>query len=146
PTISYMDDNGMSRTLSQSYGDATVIAFVDQPSSTPSSEVIRMSDALAADVTVVEICLSGKDKSAKGHEGLVKNQIIQGRNIISLSDHKGLIPTKFNNAKPNAVFLLDKNGIIRKQGELSELNKIKNNIRNMVEEAERENEALYSGG
>jgi len=145
PIIAYTDDKGRSRSLASHYGNATVIAIVDEPNWDPESEIVKMSKDMA-DVTVVEICLTGKNRNARDQGTVIRNRTTTGRNIISLSDRNGLIPTRFNNAKSNSVFVLDRNGIIRQQGAISDLDTLKSNIRTMVQEAEQEDEDLYSGG
>lgn len=144
PFISYEDERGRTFPLSTTYGHATLIAIVDEEDQTSTSEITQLGKRLGADVTVVEICLGREDKTIEASAPLLKD--IRGRNIISLSDRKGLIPAKFNNAAVNSVFLLDREGIIREQGRISQLQMFKRKINAMKELREKEYEDLYSGG
>jgi len=146
PNITYMDTIGQSHRLSSSYGDATVITFVDKHSSDSNSDINKMINDLPEDVSVIEISMQGENANVQDQVTLIKSRYTQGRNIIAISDNQGLIPSKFRNAKTNSVYLLDKNGVIRQQGKISQLSSFKKNIRSIKDDARKEKEELYSGG
>ncbi|MBU0756238.1 MAG: redoxin domain-containing protein, partial [Planctomycetes bacterium] len=145
PMISYVDEDGKKHMISNNYGDATVIAITSGPCFSENSEIVKLSNKFAGDITVVEINLDEMQQGCDYHAQKVKDRGAIGSNIISLCDNKGLIRQKLQDAKPNTLFLLDQNGIIRKEGTISDLESFKSKMLDVIEESEASTDETFTG-
>jgi hypothetical protein len=146
PRIAFKDDQGVVRRLYSDNEVATIIAFVDHPCSPPDSNLVAVSNRLAGDAMVVEICASSAPGGCESHGDCVKSRGQAARHLVSLCDNSNNLRQWFENRTDKKVFLLDQYGVVRFEGSLSDLERIQRKAREFVEEYREEmDEMIYTG-
>ncbi len=145
PDLSFKDDKGQIYRFSALWGDATIIALIEQECVSSDSTLVAISNTFKDEITVLEICIHPEPEGCKHHGDCVKVRGDRARNLISVCDGQGLIRKAFGVSTADAVFLVDHRGMIRAEGRLSDLNAIRSMAIRLVEEAEKEQEESIAG-
>lgn len=140
PEIVFRDQSGEVHRLYSDDEEPTIIAFINNPCSPPDSKLVSVSNSLKGDVKVVEICRVPGSTDCSQHEQCVKNRGDAAKHIISLCDGNSLARKWFEHYSKNTVFLLDRNGVIRSEGTVADLENMKRTAVKFVKEKEYEEE------
>jgi len=142
PDATFMDAKGKRYQLSSLYQDVTVVAFVEESCSAPSSKVDGFAAKLPENISIVEISTG----LCTAHEHNLKTRAQDGHHLAVICDGKKQVSSLYGLPGPSGVFVLDRHGRVVAKGQLSQLDALCATATELAWKARQEHEELYGGG
>ena len=141
PDIAFRDSSGRSRSLSSFLGDATIVAFVEKPSSKEASPLAVASASLRGRVAVVEIIPPLGESKLSDEMGA--KPVPRKSALIALFDPRSLATQALAARTQGTVLVLDRFGTVVAEGTMKDLDRRIEKAERVADEAERERSNLH---